>query len=164
VEILDLSTKKHQLLYTHHSVMNIVHASINQDRTLLVFTLCQRYQAPIDSTTVEGEIQDIYETCMAEVQPQGRVFSLGNPSRKMQRVQFLPIHDESNARVKQQKSLCYLLFIVHKEYIHAYSLPIAYVRATNGKSGWRIVEQPRKEYQVAKRFLWYQWDMTSQVR
>jgi len=33
--MMDMKTKKRTLLYTHNTVVNIVHASVNQDRNLL---------------------------------------------------------------------------------------------------------------------------------
>jgi len=35
VEMIDLGTRKRTLLYTHNTVVNVIHASINHDRNLL---------------------------------------------------------------------------------------------------------------------------------
>lgn len=125
-----------------------------------MFTIFARYRVQEDLSASSEECEDIYETCMVEILPQNRVFSLGNPSKKFQRVQFLNCNLQGNA--KRQKVVYYLLFILHKEYVHAYSLPMGLIKGLPG-SCWRITEQPRKEYSVAKRFLWFQWDMVTQT-
>ena len=129
--MLDLKTRKRTLLYTHNTVVNMVHASVNQDKNLLVFTIFARYKFPDDpATQTEGGIEDIYETCMVEILPQNRVFSLGSPSKKFQRVQFL--HYNILGNVKRQRAVYYLLFILHKEYVHAYSLPMGLLKSNTG--------------------------------
>ena len=70
------------LIYTHPTRITVVHASVNKERTLLVFTTYARYARPDDPDNFD----DIYHTSLVEIQPQNRLFDLGQPSAKLQRV------------------------------------------------------------------------------
>jgi hypothetical protein len=63
------------VLYEHPSSSNrIVHASVNSDTNLLAFTVIR-------------DDDNVYETCLAEIHPPKRVFSLGSSTTASQRIQ-----------------------------------------------------------------------------
>lgn len=94
IELYSIPEKRRMLIYTHPGRINVVNCSVNKERTLLVFTIYGRY----DKADAEGSYDDIYENCLVEIQPQNRLFKLGQPSTKIQRVQVRPWLSAPQAR------------------------------------------------------------------
>lgn len=159
-------------IYQHHSNATIVHASVNTKHTLLAFTTFTSLSHP-----------PLYETFLAEIQPQQRVFSLGSATAQRQRVHFIvdedddddDDNDESQGNVVDQvESACdkratsvdvttsRLLFLLDRQYIQTYAIDVR--RSSSSSSpgkvavAYTIDGQPRKERTIARKHLWSTWD------
>lgn len=132
------------LLYQHDGLAVIAAASVNAEHTLLAFT--------ITASSDEGE--QIFDTFIAEIKPQSRVFTLHITSSDYRRVQFLqrelsPSKSLISNRTQQQSQL---LVVIPGLIICVYKFKMQVVR-----NGAVIVSQPDNET-LTKNFMWYQWD------
>jgi hypothetical protein len=69
-----------------HTDARVVHASIDAGQQLLAFTLARRRSCD-DGQPNNSNLIELFETYLAEISPQNRVFSMGQPVAEKQRVQ-----------------------------------------------------------------------------
>ena len=136
-------------LYRHSSRADICSASVNFERTLLAFTV---------RSLVEGG-KVVYESKVAELQPQGRVFDLELRSSEYRKAQFVwpeVATPRSRTARGQQHQSSRLLLIVPDVFLVQYSFKMQQIGG-----GIVLDGQPTKEI-VAEHFSWYQWDPAAQ--
>eukprot|EP00041_Stephanoeca_diplocostata_P029813 m.888272 g.888272 ORF g.888272 m.888272 type:complete len:1078 (+) comp23637_c0_seq1:129-3362(+) len=145
IELLNLETGQQSLLYAHNEVTEIVGATVNHECTLLGFTTLVQYNNVDEGTGFE----DVYESYLVVVQSQRpMLFNFNTPRHHFQRVQFL--YGESD-------SLSHLLLFRHKEAIDVYA-----IHTGKGPQGIEIVEPLPHSDEIARRFIWFQFDLSRQ--
>ena len=138
----------YRTLYHHESQTNIVAASVNHERTLLTFTI---------KDVQEPDTEDVYDSFIAEIQPQGRIFTLDIQSPEFRLLQFIqPDASTPKNRMGRSQQMSHLLIIVPGVLICIYHIKMQVVRL-----GAIMVSQPEQET-IQKRFTWYQWDPRNQ--
>ncbi|XP_020618690.1 protein pigeon-like isoform X2 [Orbicella faveolata] len=142
-----------KLLFIHDKEVVVSGASVNQERTLLAFTVRERYFGRVNDSS-SSDTPAIYKSFLAEIHPQNRIFSLHIERLTFQRVQFLYGEYLGYGSVSKKES--HMLFLHHKEAIGLYHIPMARFDKRMVMSG-----QPRTQ-QVADEFLWAQWDSLNQ--
>lgn len=141
------SSPAYRTLYHHESRENIIAASVNHERTLLTFTIKDRQE--------DGE--EAYDSYIAEIQPQGRVFTLDIKSPEFRLLQFIqPDASAPKNRIGRSQQMSHLLMIVPGVIICIYHFKMQLVRL-----GAIMVSQPEQEV-IHKKFSWYQWDYRNQ--
>ncbi|KAJ7377148.1 hypothetical protein OS493_030745 [Desmophyllum pertusum] len=143
-----------KLLFIHDKKVVVAGASVNQERTLLAFTVTERYYGLVDDPSC-SDIPAIYKSFLAEIRPQNRIFSLKIERYTFQRVQFL--YGEYLGYGSASKKESHMLFLHHKEAIGLYHIPMARF----GDKGMIMSGQPRTQ-QVTDEFIWAQWDSQNQ--
>ncbi|XP_078370920.1 protein pigeon-like isoform X2 [Oculina patagonica] len=143
-----------KLLFIHDKKVMVTGASVNQERTLLAFTVTERYFGLVDDPS-SSDIPAIYKSFLAEIRPQNRIFSLYIERHTFQRVQFL--YGEYLGYGSASKKESHMLFLHHKEAIGLYHIPMARF----GDKGMIMSGQPRTQ-QVTDEFIWAQWDSQNQ--
>ncbi|CAH3115558.1 unnamed protein product [Porites lobata] len=143
---------QHQLriLFIHDKKVTVVGASVNQERTLLAFTVTECYFGLVDDPS-SPVIPAIYKSFIAEIRPQKRIYSLSIERHTFQRVQFL--YGEYLGYGSNSKKESHMLFLHHNVAIGLYHIPMA----RSGDRGMFINGQPRVQ-QVTDKFFWAQWD------
>lgn len=142
--------KCHQTIYQHDCKINVCDASINNEKTLLAFT--------IKEAAYEHD-QHMYDSYIAEVQPQGRVFTLNIPSPNYRMLQFLHRecgHTFKNRLMSKTMQMSHLLVVIPSVLICLYHFKMQLIML-----GAVMVGQPEKEI-LQKNFAWYQWDPHTQ--
>lgn len=132
----------YQILYKHENCADICAASVNFEKTLLAFT-------------VREVVEDVvtYDTFVAEIQPQGRVFTLNVGGPLFRKLQFLqPQISTPRMRVGRHHYVSRLLVVIPDDYICLYQFRMQEVRF-----GSVLTQQPEQEV-IAENFSWYQWD------
>eukprot|EP00003_Mantamonas_plastica_P008593 TRINITY_DN1761_c0_g1_i3.p1 TRINITY_DN1761_c0_g1~~TRINITY_DN1761_c0_g1_i3.p1 ORF type:complete len:1071 (-),score=311.08 TRINITY_DN1761_c0_g1_i3:77-2953(-) len=132
-------------LYAHESLMTCVCASVNRDKHLIAFTTMTKIKNQGDGAS-NRDFDEIFESCLVEVRPQARCYSLNIRSRESQRIQFL--YDNSSRTNN-------FLFFLDKEFIHLYLISIQ--RRANG-NGIKITAQPHLQSIIVKLYMWMYWD------
>eukprot|EP00040_Diaphanoeca_grandis_P032775 m.199425 g.199425 ORF g.199425 m.199425 type:complete len:1059 (-) comp32733_c2_seq1:42-3218(-) len=146
IEMLNLETQEHKLLYTHSEVTEIVGASVNHECTLLGFTTLVQYH---NSDQNENAFENVYESYLVEVQSQRpMLFNFNTPRHHYQRVQFL---------YSESRTLSHLLLFRHKESIDVYA-----IHTGQGQHGIEIVDPAPHSEEIARRFIWFQFDLSRQ--
>ena len=148
IALIDPTSDKSKLLFIHEKEIEVVNASINEEHTLLAFTVR-------DIQTNGGHISpgsslEIYKSYLAEVLPQNRVFSLNIEWHTYQKVQFL-------YSTMPSFKMSHMLFFHHKESIGLYHIPVSKI----GDGGYIMSNQPKTE-QLVRQFLWCKFDAFSQ--
>ena len=133
---------RYRTLYRHETRVHICAASVNFERTLLAFILKERRGMEIT-----------YEPSVAEIQPQGRVFTLNIGGKSFRKIQFLHL-DSSTPKSRVGKNLQYsrLLVVIPHLYMCVYTFKMQILR-----EGAVLTQQPEQEL-IAENFSWYQWD------
>ena len=136
----------YRTLYKHECQADICAASVNFERTLLAFTTKDR---------VGNEIT--YDTYVAEIQPQGRVFTLNISGGEFRKLQFIhPEVSSHKSRIGKHHQMSRLLVVIPEVYVCMYQFRLQLVRL-----GAVMTQQPEQEV-ITDHFSWYQWDPTSQ--
>ena len=147
VGIYQPSIRKASLIFTDDRNIAVVNASVNSDHTLLAFSsVTRKHKAGYVSP---GESGDIYQSYVAEIKPQNRIFSLNIEWRTLQKVMF--IDSPSGSKV------FHMLFFHHKESISLYHIPMS----SASEDGHMMSKLPTTQ-QVVRQFLWSQFDQSSQ--
>ncbi|CAI8027704.1 hypothetical protein GBAR_LOCUS15797 [Geodia barretti] len=103
-----------------------------------------------------GEI--VYNSLVAEIQPEGRVFDLNLESSEFRRLQFVhmePSQRPRHGRQQQQLQSC-LLVVCPNNFAAIYTFKIQCIR-----TGYVVLHEPDKEV-LCSEFHWYQWDPSTQ--
>ncbi|XP_071515904.1 protein pigeon isoform X1 [Panulirus ornatus] len=129
-----------QVLYTFDKVVPVVQASVNASRTLLGFVTRRNIG--------EG---NKYAAYVAEIAPQGGVFSLNIDCSRQILLEFL--HTEESGKPLEDSWIAKLLVFVHRESIAIYSFPLSLKEGTS----WIVEDQPLTE-SVVRSFVWAQWE------
>ncbi|XP_066983004.1 protein pigeon [Macrobrachium rosenbergii] len=129
-----------QVLYTFDKVVPVVQASVNASRNLLGFVTRRHI----------GETNK-YAAYVAEIAPQGGVFSLNIDSSRQIFLEFL--HTEESGKPLIDSWIAKLLVFVHRESIAIYSFPLS---LKDGAS-WVVDDQPLTD-SVVRSFVWAQWE------
>ena len=142
---------KFNALYRHEEgEANICAASVNSEHTLLAYTI----------KTVFGEDPEdfLYDTYVAETQPQGRVFSLELQSNTFRKLQFLNTvaSPYQRSRIGRQQQMARLLVLVPEQYVMLYTFQLQ-----NLKLGTIIANHPEQEI-ITTNLNWYQWNEKKQ--
>ena len=136
----------YRTLYKHEERVDICAATVNFERTLLAFTLRE-----VVGNTIT------YDTFVAEIQPQGRVFTLNLGGPLFRKLQFLqPEVSTSKPRIGRHHYVSRLLIVIPEDYICLYQFRMQVIRL-----GSVLTQQPESEV-IAENFTWYQWDPHSQ--
>ena len=136
------SSPTYRTLYKHEEQVNICAASVNFERTLLAFTVKEQRGNDVN-----------YEPFVAEIQPQGRVFTLNIGGQEFRKLQFLyPEVSTPKSRIGRHHQMSRLLVIVPEVYVCLYMFKMQVVRL-----GAILVQQPEQEV-IAENFSWYQFD------
>ena len=104
---------------------------------------------------VHGEL--IYDSFVAEIHPENRVFTLNLGSPQFRKLQF--IHIDLNQRSRhgrQQQQQSRLLVVIPDTLAAVYTFKLQCVR-----TGYAVLDQPEHEV-FSKDFHWYQWDPVTQ--
>lgn len=140
------SSPRYRVLYRHEFRACICAASVNFERTLLAFTI---------QSTLEDEVT--YEPFVAEIQPQGRVFSLNMSGGGFRKLQFLHLDMTTpRNRISRNVLSSRLLLIIPDKCVCLYTFKMQMLR-----EGAVLTQQPEQEV-IADDFSWYQWDPTMQ--
>ena len=129
-------------IYQHENVASIVAATVNQEHTLLAFTIDLKDE---DST---------FDSYLAEIKPQNRVFTLNIAGSDFRKLQFL-YPDSSKSSHRTQPTSNFLL-IVPEKFVCLYKIKMQAVR-----TGALMSTQPEREI-IQQNFNWYQWDPYAQ--
>lgn len=145
VGLFSAQMKSHQIVYQHDCDTNICNASINTDKTLLAFT--------IKEAAYEQD-QSMYDSYIAEIQPQGRVFTLNIPTPDFRMLQFLQISSSSTKSRLMTKNVqvSHLLVVIPQVLISLYHFRLQQIMI-----GAVMLDHPKQEI-IQKNFSWYQWD------
>lgn len=136
----------YRTLYKHECQADICAASVNFERTLLAFTT---------RDFISNEFT--YDSYVAEIQPQGRIFTLNISGVEFRKLQF--IHPEASShktRIGKHHQMSRLLVVIPEVYICMYQFRLQLVRL-----GAVMTQQPEQEV-ITDHFSWYQWDPASQ--
>ena len=141
--------KAHKVVYQHDSVTNICNASINTEKTLLAFTIKE---------SAYEEDQSLYDSYIAEIHPQGRVFTLNIPTPDFRNLQFLHVSTPSpKSRLATKNVIAsHLLVVIPQVLISLYHFKMQQILL-----GAVLMDHPKQEI-IRKHFSWYQWDPHSQ--
>eukprot|EP01119_Soliformovum_irregulare_P002354 TRINITY_DN1261_c1_g1_i3.p1 TRINITY_DN1261_c1_g1~~TRINITY_DN1261_c1_g1_i3.p1 ORF type:complete len:1022 (+),score=330.04 TRINITY_DN1261_c1_g1_i3:47-3112(+) len=144
IDLLDLNTKIIQQIYRHPETIEIIGASINQERTLVGFTIRKR-------SPVNLRHEDLYESFVADIHPKGRCFSMG-VRKEAQRIWFLwPESDADQAK----KTMSYFLFIINEEVINLFQ--VLFKAKSDGII--KMITLPTLRTVLVKGFVWCEWDV-----
>ncbi|XP_046854213.1 gamma-secretase-activating protein-like isoform X1 [Xenia sp. Carnegie-2017] len=147
----NLETKEFSILFKHQKV-DVVSASLNEERILLAFTVID-YKSPPDDHAKEK--LGIYQSLVAEISPPKDVFKLADDHThgcgcQYQKVEFLygnyPLYLETSRRES------HLLYFVHSKSIDLFHIPLKKINSATLISG-----NPQVEHLV-KKFVWSQFD------
>eukprot|EP00038_Savillea_parva_P028535 m.65625 g.65625 ORF g.65625 m.65625 type:complete len:1089 (+) comp8306_c0_seq1:172-3438(+) len=145
IALLNLETNVQVVLYTHTEVTEVVAASVNHECTLLGFTTLMQYS----NAESPDAFEDVYESYLVEVQSQRpMLFNFNTPRLHYQRVQFL---------YSESRTLSHLLLFRHKESIDVFA-----IHTGSGPQGIEIVDPPPHSEEIARRFIWFQFDLSRQ--
>lgn len=150
VSLYNSQMKSHQTIYQHDTKISVCNASINDEKTLLAFT--------IKEAAYEDD-QHMYDSYIAEIQPQGRVFTLNIPSPNYRMLQFLyreGDHASKNRLTSKTTQTSHLLVVIPTVLICLYHFKMQLIML-----GAVMIGQPEKEI-LQKNFAWYQWDPHTQ--
>lgn len=150
---------KLQVLHQFSEVLNIVQATINQNRTVFGYVTKQKVcvEANANSKSTEDENQDVsaeiemYEASIVELKGQEvKIHTLDTKKSKQVRIQFLYKEKEHGQWDK-------FLLLIHQECIIIYTI----IFDTSILDVYSI--QELKSESLVKAFIWAQWDMINQV-
>ena len=134
-------------LVRHTSDECIYAATVNDEHALLAFTVMKE--------DIYGEI--IYDSFVAEIKPETRVFNLRLENSQFRKLQF--IHNEQSPRSRhgrQQQLQSCLLVVSPNAFAAVYTFKLQCIR-----TGYIVLHEPEKEI-FLEDFCWYQWDPTMQ--
>ena len=138
-----------RLFFCRHSNDETIHAAtVSYEHALLAFTVIKE--------DMYGEI--VYNSLVAEIQPEGRVFDLNLESSEFRRLQFVhmePSQRPRHGRQQQQLQSC-LLVVCPNNFAAIYTFKIQCIR-----TGYVVLHEPDKEV-LCSEFHWYQWDPSTQ--
>lgn len=144
--------KTHKVVYLHDCKTNICNASINIEKTLLAFTIKE-------SAAAYEEDESMYDSFIAEIQPQGRVFTLNIPTPDFRSLQFMHAsnHSPPKSRLMSKNTLTsHLLVVIPQVLISLYHFKMQQIIL-----GAVMLDHPKQEI-IQKNFAWYQWDPHTQ--
>lgn len=150
VGVFSHQLKAHKVVYQHDCLANICNASINTEKTLLAFT--------IKEAAYEKD-QSMYDSFIAEIQPQGRVFTLNIPTPDFRMLQFLQMPTPPlKSRLMSNKSTfsSHLLVVIPQVLVSLYHFKMQQIML-----GAVMLDHPKQEI-IHKNFAWYQWDPHTQ--
>ena len=141
--------KSYETVYQHDCKANICNASINVEKTLLAFTLKE---------AAYEQSEHLYDSFIAEIQPQGRVFTLDIPSPDFRILQFLHVENPpvKNRLISKNSQASHLLVVIPQVIICLYHFKLQPIML-----GAVLMEHPKQEI-IQKNFSWYQWDPHTQ--
>ncbi|CAL1531807.1 unnamed protein product [Lymnaea stagnalis] len=141
--------QKHSVIYIYEKKVKVVSCSLNQERTLLAFSISIPRESPS-----EHKQKVVYQAYLAELQSvEKNVFSLNMERSTFLKVQFLYPTQQGQPHNKESHMLVFL----HKESIGLYRVPTARI----GERGVMMSSQPKTE-QIIRKFVWCQWDVQHQ--
>ncbi|XP_059179604.1 protein pigeon-like [Physella acuta] len=147
--IYEPETQTHSFIYSYDKKVKVVSCSLNQERTLLAFSIVKPQQFPN-----EKKQKVVYQAFLAELQSVDNiVFSLNMERTTFLKVQFLYSLQPGHSHHRDSEMLVFL----HKESIGLYRVPMARI----GDRGIMMSGQPKTE-QIVRKFVWCQWDVQHQ--
>ncbi|XP_038059307.1 gamma-secretase-activating protein-like isoform X2 [Patiria miniata] len=162
VGLYDPAKQKNSVLFVHEKKLNIISCTMNQERSMIAYVTLEgpsKSDSYKDSTKQKTKTKIspfvVYRAFLAEIFPQHRIFDLNVERRNLLRVQFLWNRQPKDRDSANRESK--LLFLLHKESIGLYSLPLARM----GNKGV-MMSGPPDTLQVLKQFIWAQWDVVNQ--
>ncbi|XP_022109506.1 uncharacterized protein LOC110989438 [Acanthaster planci] len=163
VGLYDPAKQKNSVLFVHEKTLNIVSCTMNQERSMIAYVTLEG--ATTGDSTNDSQKQKsanaklspfvVYRAFLAEIFPQHRIFDLNVERQNLLRVQFLWNRQPKDRDAASRESK--LLFLLHKESIGLYVLPLARM----GNKGV-MMSGPPETLQVLKQFIWAQWDVVNQ--
>lgn len=149
VSVFSPQQKSHKVVYLHDCEANICNASVNTEKTLLAFTIKE---------SAYEEDQSMYDSFIAEIQPQGRVFTLNIPTPDFRALQFLYTGNQSPKSRLMSKTIptSHLLVVIPQVLISLYHFKMQQIAL-----GAVMMDHPKQEI-IHKNFAWYQWDPHTQ--
>ena len=148
--LFNYQMNSYQSIYQHDCKISVCNASVNYEKTLLAFTIKE---------AAYEEDQHMYDSYIAEIQPQGRVFTLNIPSPNYRMLQFLHRDGDNilkNRLTNKTIQTSHLLVVIPSVLICLYHFKMQLIIL-----GAVMVGQPEKEI-LQKKFAWYQWDPHTQ--
>ncbi|XP_031775680.1 protein pigeon isoform X2 [Apis florea] len=152
----DRINDKLQVLHQFLEVLNIVQATINQNRTVFGYVTKQKIciDTNVNSESIDKNIStetEMYEAFIVELKGKEiKIHSLDTKKSKQVRIQFLYKEKEHGQWDK-------FLLLIHQEYVVIYTI----VFDTSVSDFYSI--QDLKFESLVKAFIWAQWDMINQV-
>lgn len=152
----DRINDKLQILHQFLEVLNIVQATINQNRTVFGYVTKQKVSIDtnVNSESIDKNIStetEMYEAFIVELKGKEiKIHNLDTKKSKQVRIQFLYKEKEHGQWDK-------FLLLIHQEYVVIYTI----IFDTSVSDFYSI--QELKFESLVKAFIWAQWDMINQV-
>eukprot|EP01119_Soliformovum_irregulare_P016619 TRINITY_DN4846_c0_g1_i2.p1 TRINITY_DN4846_c0_g1~~TRINITY_DN4846_c0_g1_i2.p1 ORF type:complete len:734 (-),score=252.26 TRINITY_DN4846_c0_g1_i2:289-2490(-) len=141
----DFGKKKLEIIYKHPEKIQLVGCSVNEERTLIAFTIKRRVPN-------NYAMEDLYESFIGELHVKGGCYPMGVRTNVGQRVKFL-WSDVDNPNTLPKKSMAYFLYFF-EEIINLYQ--VTYKSRPDG--GVKITVLPTLKSVLGKPFTWCEWD------
>lgn len=152
--LYEASQRHLERLFVYDKEVVVTGASVNQERTLLAFTVTEQCFGS-SNEPCSSHNPAIYTSYLAEIRGRNCIYSFFNARHTFQKVQFL--YGEYVGYGSSSKKESHMLFLHHKEAIGLYHFPMARF----GDKGMIMSDQPRIQ-QVADEFFWAEWDCRNQ--
>ncbi|XP_028520247.1 protein pigeon isoform X2 [Apis cerana] len=152
----DRINDKLQILHQFLEVLNIVQATINQNRTVFGYVTKQKISIDtnVNSESIDKNIStetEMYEAFIVELKGKEiKIHSLDTKKSKQVRIQFLYKEKEHGQWDK-------FLLLIHQEYVVIYTIMF-----DTSVSDFYSIQELKFE-SLVKAFIWAQWDMINQV-
>ncbi|RUS84059.1 hypothetical protein EGW08_008171, partial [Elysia chlorotica] len=115
--IYDPESQSHKVIYTYEKKVKVVSCSLNQERTLLAFSIVKPRDYALDKKS-----KDVFQGFLAELQSIEKiVYSLNMERSTFLKVQFLYPDQQGQTHSRESSMLVFL----HKESIGLYRVPVA---------------------------------------
>lgn len=112
INMYDMKTRELTALFMHDYVIDVVSSSVNEERTLLVFTTLSRYRKPVPNVTETQDFEELYESRLVEVLSQ-RSMPIDKLSKSRQSVYFLGSDAKQKGWTRRR---VFLLFVMHTHF------------------------------------------------
>lgn len=149
----NVKDKNFEILYKFGDVVNIIQASVNVSRTLLLYIVKDPIQTDNCETDESNGIKYVYKAFLVEIKNANsdKPKALLEAARSKQvLVQFLWYKQQRNSQDR-------FLLMIHEECIQLHTLVLKKDQS-NGNENWFYDKDIIKIETIVKNFIWCQWD------